>query len=76
MRMPDLVPPAVATGMVNNLATIQDNMVNLERIMDTPVPFAYQVHLRVSTWYATHDFLINHLLTPAIPSGSISYFFL
>lgn len=45
-----LVQPAIATGMTNNLGSLQDTVLNLERICNTPLPFAYQVHLRMSLW--------------------------
>lgn len=45
-----LVQPAVATNLVSNVATLQDTMSNLERIGNTPLPFAYQAHLRMSLW--------------------------
>jgi len=44
------VTPAIATGMTNNITTLQDTVSNLERICNTPLPFAYQAHLRMSLW--------------------------
>lgn len=46
-----LVEPAIATAMTMNLASLQDIVLNLERICNTPLPFAYQVHLRMTLWY-------------------------
>ena len=46
-----LVPPAVATGFIASLTTLQDTLSNLERVCNTPLPFAYQAHLRMSLWY-------------------------
>lgn len=46
-----LVQPAIATGLTTSLASLQDIVLNLERICNTPLPFAYQVHLRMSLWY-------------------------
>ena len=46
-----LLNPAIATGVTNNLATLRDALSNLERVCNTPLPFAYQVHLRMSLWY-------------------------
>ncbi|EEB88535.1 hypothetical protein MPER_13576, partial [Moniliophthora perniciosa FA553] len=43
-----LVLPATASSLVNNLNTMQDTLSNLERIGNTPMPFAYQAHLRMS----------------------------
>ncbi|KAF8655185.1 hypothetical protein AX16_003217 [Volvariella volvacea WC 439] len=45
-----LIEPAIATGMTNNLQIMQDTMSQLERIGNTPLPFAYQAHLRLSLW--------------------------
>lgn len=45
-----LVQPAIATSLVNNISALQDTMSNLERIRNTPLPFAYQAHLRISLW--------------------------
>lgn len=35
------------TGGINSM---QDNIANLERVANTPLPFAYQAHLRISMW--------------------------
>lgn len=45
-----LCQPAVASAMVNNVAALQDALSNLERIATTPLPFAYQAHLRMTLW--------------------------
>ena len=45
-----LLTPALATGMNNAITMLQDIVVNLERIKNTPLPFAYQAHLRLSLW--------------------------
>ena len=42
--------PAVATGIMNSISSLQDSMSNLERIRTTPIPFAYQAHLRMTIW--------------------------
>ncbi|KAK7046572.1 Bestrophin, RFP-TM, chloride channel-domain-containing protein [Favolaschia claudopus] len=42
--------PAPATGLMNNIASLQDTLSNLDRIGNTPLPFAYQAHLRMSLW--------------------------
>ena len=46
-----LLNPAIATGLTTNLTTLQDTLSNLERVCNTPLPFAYQVHLRMTLWY-------------------------
>lgn len=45
-----LLQPAIATGIMGNINTLQDTLSNLERICNTPLPFAYQAHLRMSLW--------------------------
>ncbi|KAF9455764.1 UPF0187-domain-containing protein [Collybia nuda] len=45
-----LLQPSIATGVTNNITMLQDTMSNLERIRNTPLPFAYQAHLRMSLW--------------------------
>ncbi|KAH8083315.1 Bestrophin, RFP-TM, chloride channel-domain-containing protein [Cristinia sonorae] len=42
--------PASATTMINAINSLQDTVSNLERIKNTPLPFAYQAHLRMSLW--------------------------
>lgn len=37
-----LLTPAIATGMVNNISLLQDTLTNLDRIRNTPIPFAYR----------------------------------
>jgi putative membrane protein len=45
-----LLTPAIATAITNNIGTLQECSVNLQRIRNTPLPFAYQAHLRMSLW--------------------------
>ncbi|KAF5318581.1 hypothetical protein D9619_010751 [Psilocybe cf. subviscida] len=45
-----LLTPAIATGVTANLTSLQDTLSNLDRICNTPLPFAYQAHLRMSLW--------------------------
>jgi len=45
-----LVQAAVATNLFANLGMLQDTVNNLERVRSTPIPFAYQAHLRMSLW--------------------------
>lgn len=42
--------PASASAMVTAISSLQDTVSNLERIKNTPLPFAYQAHLRISLW--------------------------
>jgi len=45
-----LLQPAVASSLIATLGTMQDTVNNLERVRSTPIPFAYQAHLRMSLW--------------------------
>ncbi|EMD31931.1 hypothetical protein CERSUDRAFT_119262 [Gelatoporia subvermispora B] len=45
-----MLQPALATAMTNGIASLQDTVTNLDRIRNTPLPFAYQAHLRLSLW--------------------------
>ncbi|KAI0634951.1 UPF0187-domain-containing protein [Trametes polyzona] len=42
--------PAVASAFTTGIAQLQDTVTNLDRIRNTPLPFAYQAHLRISLW--------------------------
>ena len=46
----NLIAPSIATGLTNNISSLQDTMANLDRIRSTPIPFAYQAHLRMTMW--------------------------
>ncbi|KAL1744583.1 Bestrophin, RFP-TM, chloride channel-domain-containing protein [Schizophyllum fasciatum] len=45
-----LLQPAIASALASALGMLQDTVTNLERIRSTPLPFAYQAHLRMSLW--------------------------
>ena len=45
-----LLPPAAATSLTNTLSALHDAISGLDRIRTTPLPFAYQAHLRMSLW--------------------------
>ena len=44
------LPPAAATFFTNTLGSLHDTISGLDRIRTTPLPFAYQAHLRMSLW--------------------------
>jgi len=44
------LPPAAATSLTNTIAGLHDAISGLDRIRTTPLPFAYQAHLRMSLW--------------------------
>ena len=45
-----LIPPTLVGSFTGAILSFQDTMANLERIRSTPLPFAYQAHLRISMW--------------------------
>jgi putative membrane protein len=45
-----LILPPTATNLTNTLAALHDAITALDRIRTTPLPFAYQAHLRMSLW--------------------------
>ncbi|CAE6408609.1 unnamed protein product [Rhizoctonia solani] len=45
-----LLQAAAATSFNNNLHFLQDASVQLRRVATTPIPFAYQAHLRMAIW--------------------------
>ena len=45
-----VLQPCIAAGIVSNIGALQDTLTNLGRIANTPLPFAYQMHLRMSLW--------------------------
>ncbi|EJT98712.1 hypothetical protein DACRYDRAFT_57137, partial [Dacryopinax primogenitus] len=45
-----LVPAPTLGNLVNALSSLQDAFASLERVATTPIPFAYQAHLRMFTW--------------------------
>ncbi|KLO12501.1 UPF0187-domain-containing protein [Schizopora paradoxa] len=46
----DLIKPAVALGFTNGIVALEDITSQLDRIKTTPIPSAYQDHLRLSLW--------------------------
>lgn len=47
-----LVPSSVASALITNINMLHDLIANMNRIRNTPIPFAYQAHLRMSMWWA------------------------
>lgn len=45
-----LLPPPAGTFLTNSIAALQDTIYGLDRIKSTPLPFAYQAHLRMTLW--------------------------
>lgn len=51
----EFLPPVVAGALVANIAALQNIETGLERIRNTPLPFAYQAHLRICTWCVSYS---------------------
>jgi predicted membrane chloride channel (bestrophin family) len=45
-----LLAPAPASALTTSLGALQDAVSGLDRIKVTPLPFAYQAHLRMTLW--------------------------
>jgi len=45
-----LLAPAAGTMLTNSISTLLDTISGLDRIKATPLPFAYQAHLRMTLW--------------------------
>ena len=54
-----LLPPAAATAFTNVIGGLQDAISGLDRIKGTPLPFAYQAHLRMTLWYENSSLLFR-----------------
>jgi len=57
----NLLQAPMVGAMMGNITVLQDTLSNLERIRNTPLPFAYQAHLRMSLWYALLGTAIFHI---------------
>jgi hypothetical protein len=47
----------VAANILSSINMLQENLSELERTRNTPLPFAYQAHLRMSLWWVEHTVL-------------------
>ena len=52
--------PALASAFVTAISSLQDTVTNLDRIRNTPLPFAYQAHLRISLWIYLFFLPVSH----------------
>ncbi|KAL4268438.1 Voltage-dependent anion channel-forming protein YneE/VCCN1/2-like protein [Pleurotus pulmonarius] len=74
-----LIATPVDAALTSNLSSLQEAMSCLDRIRNTPLPFAYQVHLRMSLWF--YLLFLPFQLLPAfgnlvIPATAFSSFLL
>jgi len=46
----DCVPGSTTGGMLGCIAAFEDSLAALERILTTPLPFVYSVHIRHTVW--------------------------
>ena len=49
--------PGIESTFTTALVSLQETMANLDRIRSTPIPSAYQAHLRMTTWFVSAMFL-------------------
>lgn len=62
-------------ALTNTINALQDAIWGLERIKSTPLPFAYQAHLRMTVWYGVPFFLLRMSVSYTFLTGSISFSF-
>ncbi|KAH8119345.1 UPF0187-domain-containing protein [Phellopilus nigrolimitatus] len=72
----ELVQAGIASSLTAAIISLQDTMASLDRIRTTPIPFAYQAHLRMSMWiylflmpFEIYD-SFKYLTIPATAFGS------
>lgn len=58
LQKQDLLSAPAGAVLTNNINALQDAVSGLERIKTTPLPFAYQAHLRVTVWYEASSLLL------------------
>lgn len=77
LQKSDLLSAPAGATLTNNINALQDAISGLDRIKATPLPFAYQAHLRMTVWYGV-SFLLLLRMDPAetSPTGSIYSSFL
>jgi putative membrane protein len=46
-----LIANPAGSTLTNSIAALQDAISGLDRVKTTPLPFAYQAHLRMTLWY-------------------------
>ncbi|KIY71134.1 UPF0187-domain-containing protein [Cylindrobasidium torrendii FP15055 ss-10] len=71
------VPGSSMGSMIGLLANMEDNLTALERILTTPLPFVYSVHIRHTLWiylFALPFQLVTSFGWYAIPGVSIASF--
>jgi len=74
-----LLNPAIATGLTTNLTSLQDALSNLVGVCNSPLPFGYQVHLRMSVWLYLLFLpfqILNALSYVTIPATAFTAFLL
>jgi len=62
-----LLPPPAGTLLTNSIGALQDAISGLDRIKTTPLPFAYQAHLRMTLWYVVSSLLSRRECTLLMP---------
>ena len=61
-----LAPPA-GTVLTNSVSALHDAISGLDRIKNTPLPFAYQAHLRMTLWCGPSSLpLLVHSVKPSL----------
>ena len=63
----NLLASASAGMFTNSVCALQEAISGLERIKATPLPFAYQAHLRMTLWYEASSFSFRYRCTQLKP---------
>ena len=64
----NLLSAPAGAALTNTITALQDAIAGLERIKSTPLPFAYQAHLRLTVWYEAASSLFFFLSVVGGPS--------
>ena len=62
--------PSVTNGTMAKLTTLQDALSGLGRVSDTPLPYGYQVHLKMSLCYVLLKILVWGTFLNATHAGT------
>lgn len=78
LQRENLLSAPAGAVLTNTINSLQDAISGLDRIKSTPLPFAYQAHLRLTVWYEAHSNLLRCEWTQLryLLIGSISSSFL
>ena len=71
----NLVSPPVGSALTSSVAALHDAISGLDRIKATPLPFAYQAHLRMTLWCENLVSFVSLRVCSDVTSATGSTFF-